>query len=158
MTRTIKIISVEDTANTANTAGCGSGEGRRQQEKLAAGIDTDIFEADSLEAGGERFWEAYWKTQHVYGGVHEGQTLAEIFAGLDDAVFGKLREDIERIRVDHAGMGDAEKDDVFGMVMFLLGMERGDPLYNPLEHEGYEGAMARFAAAVGNEALRRGGR
>lgn len=154
MTRTIKIISVED---AASPAGYGSGEGQSQHKKLAAGIDTDIFEADSLEAGGERFWEAFWKTQHVYGGVHEGQSLGSIFASLDDAVFGKLREDIERIRVDHAGMADAERDDVFGMVMFLLGMERGDVAYNPLEHEGYERAMARFAAAVGDEARRRGG-
>lgn len=154
MTRTIKIVSVED---AASPSGCGSPGAEPRARTLAAGIDTDIFEADSLELGGERFWESFWKTQHVYGGVQEGQALSSVFAGLDDAAFDKLREDVERIRVDHAAMADAEKDDILGMVMFLLSMERGDVTYNPLEHEGYDGAMARFATAVGEEARRRQG-
>lgn len=154
MTRTIKIVSAED---AASPSGCGSRDkdNTPQREKFAAGIDTDIFEADTQELGGERFWESFWKTQHVYGGVHEGQSLAGIFGALGDDVFEKLRTDVERLHTNDAAMSDADKDDVFGMVMFLLGMERGDVQYNPLEQEGYAGALGRFAAAVAAEARRR---
>lgn len=146
MAREIKLVSIgNSSAHAASTP------------KLAAGIDVDIFEADTLELGGERFWEAFWKTQHTYGGVHEGQPLSAMLAALHADVFRKLQEDVERLRGDYAQMDEAERDDVFGMVMFLLSMAHGDLMHNPLEHEGYEAAMARFAAAVADEATRRAG-
>ncbi|SMB27544.1 protein of unknown function [Sterolibacterium denitrificans] len=146
MARVIKLVSTDDGTPQAEST-----------QKLAAGIDVDIFEADIQELGGERFWEAFWKTQHTYGGVHEGQPLAAIFATLHADLFHKLQDDVERLRNDDAQMDEAERDDVFGMVMFLLSVAHGDPMYDPIEHEGYEAAMARFAAAVSDEAARRGG-
>lgn len=146
MARVIKLVSTDDGSPHAESA-----------QKLAAGIDVDIFEADTQELGGERFWEAFWKTQHTYGGVHEGQPLAAILATLHADLFQKLRDDVERLRNDDAQMDDAERDDVFGMVMFLLSVVQGDPMYDPIEHEGYEAAMARFVAAVSDEAARRAG-
>ena len=124
-------------------------------QTLGAGIDTDIFEADSLELGGERFWEAFWKTQHKYGGVHEGQSLAAILAGLYPEAFDKLQEDVARLRTDHEQMDEAERDDVFGMMMFLLSIEQGDLMYNPLEHASYDELMTRFVAVVAAEAAKR---
>jgi hypothetical protein len=154
MTRTIKIVSVDE---NASTAGCGGAEQAASEQRSAAGIDTDIFEADSLGLGGERFWEAFWRTQLTYGGVSAGQSLALIFANLPDEIFSKLREDIERLHVDHLNMPDAEKDDIFGMLIFLTGMERGDPAYDPIEREGYESTMARLALAISQEVRRRAG-
>lgn len=124
-------------------------------QTLGAGIDTDIFEADSLALGGERFWEAFWRTQHAYGGVHDGQPLAAMLAMLPLEVFSKLQADIARLRTDYEQMDDAERDDVFGMVMFLLSIENGDPQYIPLEHEDYDTLMTRFSAVVDAEAARR---
>ncbi|MBP9714056.1 MAG: hypothetical protein KBD60_10255 [Sterolibacterium sp.] len=151
-TRTIRIVNADE---VTPSAGCGSASAELPGKSLAAGIDTDIFEADIQELGGERFWEAYWKTQLTYGGVSEGQPLAIIFAGLPSEVFDKLGADVERLRVDHLKMHDDEKDDVFGMIIFLLGVERGDAAYDPIEHEGYEGAMARFVQALSQEMHRR---
>lgn len=124
-------------------------------QTLGAGIDADIFEADSLALGGERFWEAFWKTQHKYGGVHEGQSLAVILANLFQEAFDKLQTDIERLQRDHAQMDEAERDDIFGMVMFLLSIEQGDLMYNPLEDADYASLMARFSAVVAAEAQKR---
>ncbi|MBV2235203.1 MAG: hypothetical protein KUL75_06605 [Sterolibacterium sp.] len=124
-------------------------------QTLGAGIDADIFEADSLALGGERFWEAFWKTQHKYGGVHEGQSLAVILANLFQDAFDKLQTDIERLQRDHVQMDEAERDDIFGMVMFLLSIEQGDLMYNPLEDADYASLMARFSAVVAAEAQKR---
>lgn len=124
-------------------------------QTLGAGIDADIFEADSLALGGERFWEAFWKTQHKYGGVHEGQSLAVILANLFQEAFDKLQTDIERLQRDHVQMDEAERDDIFGMVMFLLSIEQGDLMYNPLEDADYASLMARFSAVVAAEAQKR---
>lgn len=124
-------------------------------QTLGAGIDTDIFEADNLEFGGERFWEAYWRTQHTYGGVHEGQSLATILAGLDARAWDKLSTDFIRLRDDHEQMPDDDKNDVFGMVIFLLSMESGDQAHDPLETLGFDGVMQHFSAAIAAESQRR---
>ena len=160
MTRRIKIVSVGDEPSSCGTEKKGSGSSFASEIEpapsfMAAGIDTDIFEADIQELGGERFWEAYWKPQLTYGGVSEGQSLAAIFAGLADEVFGKLREDVTRLQAHHLRMHEDEKNDIFGMIIFLLGVERGDASYDPIEHEGYEGAMTRFMQAMNLEAQRR---
>lgn len=172
MSRTIKILNVE---SSSDAGGCGSST-LPSSPAYAAGIDTDIFEADTLAMGGERFWEAFWRTQHTYGGVSEGQSLAEIFSRLEEPVLEKLASDMARLCLEAglrlevsasastvnaaaatSALGDEEKDDVLGMVMFLLTIERADPAYSPFEIEGYEGALARFAAAVGAEQQRRQG-
>ncbi len=158
MTRTIKIVSVGEEPSS-----CGTGQnaaipktaGTHTGTQFAAGIDTDIFEADIQELGGERFWEAFWKTQLTYGGVSEGQPLSAIFSGLAGEVFDKLCEDVTRLQGQHLRMHDDEKNDIFGMVIFLLGVERGDASYDPIEHEGYEGTMARFMQAMNLEMERR---
>ena len=158
MTRTIKIVSVGDESSS-----CGTGQntavpkkaGTHAETQFAAGIDTDIFEADIQELGGERFWEAFWKTQLTYGGVSEGQSLSAIFSGMAGEVFDKLCEDVTRLQGQHLRLHEDEKNDIFGMIIFLLGVERGDPFYDPIEHEGYEGTMARFMQAMSFEMERR---
>lgn len=152
-TRTIKIASVGE-----DSSSCGTGQNAASQaadSRFSAGIDTDIFEADIQELGGERFWEAYWKTQLAYGGVSEGQPLAAIFSSQADEVFDKLCEDATRLQAHHLRMHEDEKNDIFGMIIFLLGVERGDASYDPIEHEGYEGAMMRFMQAMSLERERR---
>lgn len=144
MARTIKILNVDP---AADAGGCGTSPQLLSQD-FAAGIDTDIFEADTLELGGERFWEAFWRTQHTYGGVSEGQGLAEIFAALEDRVLDKLVQDVTRLQSEASAMSDEEKDDVLGMVMFLLTLERADPDYNPFEVEGFDGALSRFLSSA----------
>ncbi len=158
MARTIKIVSVEDAA--ASPSGCGS-EGSQssqaQTQKFAAGIDTDIFEADLPEVGGERFWEAFWRTQHTYGGLSEGQALADVLKLLDDVVFAKLHEDIQRVVSDASALPEEDTNDILGMVSFLLCMERADPHYEPFDGGGYAEAIGRFSAVVDAETQRRHG-
>lgn len=124
-------------------------------QTLGAGIDTDIFEADSLEFGGERFWEAYWRTQLTYGGVHEGQSLSTILAGLDTIAWDKLSADFVRLRDDHEHMPEDDRNDVFGMVLFLLSMEAGNHEHDALEEKGFDGVMQHFSAAIDAETQRR---
>lgn len=124
-------------------------------QPFAAGIDTNIFEADSQALDGERFWEAYWQTQHTYGGISEGQPLAAVLGALDAALFDKLQGDVRRLAAGDDTLPEAEGNDILGMVIFLLCMERADPSYNPLAEEGYEKLMMRFVAAVDAESARR---
>lgn len=124
-------------------------------KKFAAGIDTDIFEADNLEFGGERFWESYWTTQHTYGAVTEGQSLAAMLAAQPDELLAKLQDDVSQLRGDHSKMSDSDKDDVLGMMMFLLSLERAQPGYNPFQALGMEQVLAGFAEAVASARQRR---
>lgn len=130
-------------------------EGSVWSKKFAAGIDTDIFEADSLELGGERFWESYWTTQHTYGAIVEGQSLSAILAMQPGELLDKLAADVSQIRQDHGKMSDSDKDDVLGMMMFLLSLERAEPGYNPFQEQGVERVLAGFAEAVAAERQRR---
>ena len=141
----------------SSTAGHGADDWHHQpaQTKSAAGIDTEIFNADPLGLDGERFWEAYWRTQHTYGGLHEGKPLEAVFRSLDNAIFEKLCCDIERISSDLSKMDEAEQNDILGMVVFLLGMEMNDQDYNPAEHDGYEAALAHFSSIMRDESQRR---
>ena len=158
--RAIKIIQVEELHRPASSGGCGSGHAGSSArpasaQQFAAGIDTDIFEADDLSLEGERLWESFWKTRHTYGAVHEGQTLAEIFSALDMQSLDKIQHDVSRLCSAPEQMSDAERDDVLGMVLFLLSLEQGQPDYNALEAEGYAAAMARFSQAVAKAVERR---
>ncbi|HQW21158.1 MAG TPA: hypothetical protein PLI90_10880 [Rhodocyclaceae bacterium] len=141
----------------SSTAGHGADDWHHQpaQTKSAAGIDTEIFNADPLGLDGERFWEAYWRTQHIYGGLHEGKPLEAVFSSLDNAIFEKLCHDIERVSSNLVKIDEAEQNDILGMVVFLLGMEKNDPDYNPAEHDGYEAALAHFSSLMHDESQRR---
>ena len=48
-------------------------------------------------------------------------------------------------------LDDAEKNDILGMVIFLLCIEKGDPQYDPIEQEGYESSLSYFSSLVRNE-------
>lgn len=152
MLPTIKIIPQRTDASAAasgHEAGTGS-------KKLVAGIDTGIFEGDSHELGGERFWEAYWSTQHTYGAIVEGQSLAVMLAAQPDRLLDKLHADVSRLRQDPDTVRDDDKNDVLGMMMFLLSLERGEPGYNPFQDRGVEPVLSDFADTVVAERQRRG--
>ena len=121
---------------------------------LAAAIDLDIYEADDIGLDGERFWEAFWRTQHVYGGVVEGQPLDVLFRSLDDAIIDKMHDDITRLG-DNLVTDDGEKNYILGMVIFLLCIEKADPQYDPIGEQGYEASLAYFASLVDAEYRRR---
>lgn len=138
----------------SSDAGIPGAEGPdRQNDKsdVAAAIDLDIYEADDLGLDGERFWEAYWRTQHVYGGVSEGQPLRILFRSLGNAIFEKLHDDLTRFADDLVKLDDAEKNDILGMVIFLLCIEKGDPQYDPMEQEGFEASLSYFSSLVKDE-------
>lgn len=137
----------------------GSDKQRRKNDKsdMAAAIDLDIYEADDLGLDGERFWEAFWRTQHVYGGITEGQPLKAVFRSLDKAIIEKLHHDLTRLCNNPAELDDAEKNDILGMVIFLLCMEKGDPQYDPMEQQGYEPSLSYFSALVRDELQFRAG-
>jgi len=137
----------------------GADEQRRKNDKsdLAAAIDLDIYEADDRSLDGERFWEAFWRTQHVYGGIAEGQPLKVLFRSLDKVIFEKLHHDLTRLCNNPAELDDAEKNDILGMVIFLLCLEKGDPQYDPMEQQGYEPSLSYFLALVSDEHLLRAG-
>ena len=146
MKQVIKIISLSDAAKPDQP---------EKDPDLGAAIDLDIFNADKSGLDGERFWEAYWRTQHVYGSISEGQPLGKVFSALSEPVFEKLQHDVTRLADSHAQMADEETNDIFGMIVFLLTMEKADPEYNPIEQEGYEAALAYFSSLVRDEAQRR---
>jgi len=131
----------------------GAGEQGQQNNKsdIGASIDLDIYNADSMGLDGERFWEAFWRTQHVYGGITEGQPLNILLRSLDNTIFEKLRYDLMRFCNDPVKLDDVEKNDIFGMVIFLLCIEKGDPQYDPIEQEGYESSLSYFSSLVRDE-------
>ncbi len=124
---------------------------------LAASIDLDIFNADDASLEGERFWEAFWRTQHVYGGVAPGQSLATIFKSLDPVIIDKLQAELQRFIDQPEQFDEGGKNDILGMIYFLLSIEKGDADYNPFEQEGYDASLAYFRQAVHNEQQRRTG-
>lgn len=145
------VIKVVPLATEGEAPQAGSGG------SFAAGIDTDIFEADSLALEGERFWEAFWQTQHAYGGVSEGQALVDVLRSLDEAILAKMHHDVQRVVADLAVVPDDEANDILGMMSFLLCMERGDPRFDPFGGENGGEAMTRFVDLVAAERQRREG-
>jgi len=107
---------------TSSDAGISGADEQNQQNSKpdnAASIDLDIYNADGMELGGERFWEAFWRTQHVYGGIFEGQPLNILFRSLDKTIFEKLHDDLMRFCNHPDKLDDAEKNDILGMVIFF---------------------------------------
>ncbi len=149
-----KVIDI--VAFDAGTHGADEQGRKILKPDLAAGIDLDIYEADDLGLDGERFWESFWRTQHVYGGVVEGQPLADLFRSLDDAIVEKLHHDLARLE-GNLVKDDAEKNDILGMVIFLLCIEKGDPQYDPIEQQGYEASLTYFSSLARDEFQRRAG-
>ncbi|MBP9218898.1 MAG: hypothetical protein KBD39_03045 [Sterolibacterium sp.] len=149
MKKTIRIATQE---TAGDSAGCGSAPAAAQ---FSAGIDTDIFEADSLALGGERFWEAFWRTQHIYGGLAEGRPLTQVLAGLGEDVLAKFHEDVLRAARAAEQLPEEEANDIFGMVRFLLSMEHADPEFDPFTAEPYQEVMLRLAALADSELTRR---
>lgn len=154
MKKRIDIIPVTQ----AKTEGCGSGDhhhghGHHHHHphgdtRMAAGIDTDIFEADDMSLENERFWESFWQTQHTYGGIHEGQSLESMLGALDERLFDKLRQDIHLIGNPPPDIDDEVINDIWGMVIFLLCIEKDDAQYDPIQEAGLDGTLARFASKV----------
>lgn len=151
MLPTVRIVS-----RIADAPVSGDHESGAGSKRLVAGIDTGIFEGDSHELGGERFWEAYWSTQHTYGAIVEGQSLAVMLAAQPDRLLDKLHADVSRLRQDPDTVRDDDKNDVLGMMMFLLSLERGEPGYNPFQDRGVEPVLSDFADTVVAERQRRG--
>ena len=146
MKQVINIIAVD-------TASPGSAE--QKKADLAAAIDLDIFEADGANPEGERFWESFWRTQLVYGGISEGQALDKVFQTLDSTIFEKLHQDLTSLRDRPTELDEAETNDILGMMVFLLCIERADPQYDPIEQDGYEASLSHFTALVTDEHRRR---
>lgn len=153
MKKIINIIASSD----AGSHGAAEQIQNINKPDLAAAIDLDIYNADDASLDGERFWEAYWRTQHVYGGLVEGQPLSVLFRSLDQTILEKLHYDLTRVCSNSVKLDDAEKNDIVGMVIFLLCIEKGDPQYDPIEHEGYESSLSRFSSLVTEEYRLRAG-
>lgn len=144
-------------ASTSANSGCSSGKvsAQSQQIAMAAGIDTDIFEADELGLEAERFWEAFWRTQHVYGGIAAGQSLSHILKALDAPIFEKLYQELQQYCNSPEQLDHTAQNDILGMLVFLLCIEKGDSEYDPIAQEGYEAALTYFCRQVDAEKQRR---
>lgn len=151
MLPTVRIVS-----RIADAPVSGDHESGAGSKRLVAGIDTGIFEGDSHELGGERFWEAYWSTQHTYGAISEGQSLAAMLAAQPDRLIDKLHADVSQLRQHPKTMRDDDKNDVLGMMMFLFSLERRTPGYNPFQELGVDRVLDDFSAAVSVERQQRG--